>query len=65
MRPDPLYSDRLRAVAAAANDLNDELTVILNQAVLSGLTELQHSALRCAAIARNLLLISTESRRCY
>lgn len=60
MRPDPLYAERLRAVAAAANNLNDELTVILNEAVLSELSELKNSALRCAAITRSLLLISTS-----
>ena len=51
----------------AASNLNDELTLILNQAVLSldllpaghparaGLIELEHSVLRCAGISRRLL----------
>ena len=59
---------------AAAGDLNDEFTLILNQAVVAAelvgpghparadLIELQHATLRCAAIARQLLIATLRLR---
>lgn len=67
--------DRLSCLAlAAAKDFNDELTFILNHAQLTldrlepghpagaNLTEVRHSAIRCAEIARGLPLVSTRAR---
>lgn len=67
--------DRLSSLAlAASKDLNDELTLILNQAEVSldllgaehpasaDLVELQHAAMRCAATTRGLLLLTMRAR---
>jgi flagellar biosynthesis GTPase FlhF len=67
--------DRLSCLAmAAGKDFNDELTLILNRAVISldligadhpaasDLIELQSSVARCAEITRCLMLLTLRAR---